>query len=160
MRRPSCLGRNAVELVKHTLGTGTVMLLARGGAWTSQRHLRDGQIRDSFCDAAQRAGRRELCRLLLEAMSRLAAGNCDRNQWIASLDTSDLRLAERAEVYKSASALLRAGTRFRKWHHASLGVGFLDEGYAESQIWKSLWESLALTEAMDHADRIIQELSP
>jgi hypothetical protein len=320
MHRPTCLGRDAVELVKHSLATGTVMLLARGGAWTSQRHLRGDQIREgslwqrskpeelglefssasldflswitaadatnrlavwvpprdggvnqespsqltggdqfllhlaaralrdtsliahwyrselfrtnalialtlpehfaeamaiphpnfdpwmtppgagvletmqneltqiwlklekdksrisrgdrmlrlgqvqesvlnALFDSVERSGRRDLCRFLLETATRLLGPHSNRNQWIECLDTFHLRLAERTEVYRNASAFLRASTRFRKWHSASLGVGFFDEGYAESQLWKSLWESSSAGNAIDHADRIIQELS-
>src|SRR5262245_50950508 len=39
--RPSCLGRNATELVRDALGKGIVMLLVRAGGWRIERFLRE-----------------------------------------------------------------------------------------------------------------------
>lgn len=309
--RPNCLSRDAIELVQQSLATGTVMLLARGGAWSKQRHLRDGQIHegslwqrtkpgelglrfspatlefliwltqadatkqmptfvpqqksltlgDQFLmyraartlrdttlmnkwyrnpfvrsnalialtmpeyfaeakvvptpnfqawmtdtgacvleamqdelartwvmletnkakiskpdfmqrfgksqevvlndlfDAVDQHGRRDLCRFLLETAKSLLDATSGREQWILSLDTTDLRIAERTEIYESASAFLRATKRLSQWHTESIGVGYFDEGYAESQLWKSMWESLEASEAVEHANRILQELA-
>jgi len=44
--RPACLTRDAVELIEQTLSRGVVMMLTRGGAWASQRHLRGDEIRE------------------------------------------------------------------------------------------------------------------
>jgi hypothetical protein len=41
--RPSCLRRAAVRLVQDTLARGVPLLLARGGGWRRERHLRGGQ---------------------------------------------------------------------------------------------------------------------
>lgn len=110
-------------------------------------------------DAVEQHQRRDLCRFLLEALTALLSGQSRREQWIASLDTTGLRIAERTEIYQSASAFLRATGRLRQWHAASLGVGYFDEGYAESQLWKSQWESADAGKALDHADRIVKELA-
>ncbi len=311
LRRPNCLSRDAVELVQQSLATGTVMLLTRGGAWSQQRHLRGGQIRegslwqrtepgdlglqfsaaslefliwlteanatqqmtafvpqqksltvgDQFLmyravralrdttlinkwyrnpfvrsnalialtmpeyfteakviptpdfqlwmtatgacvleamqdelartwvmlernkakisrpgymqhlgkaqetvlnglfDAVEQHGRRDLCRFLLDTAKSLLNAKSRREQWIQSLDTTDLRIAERTEIYESASAFLRATKRLSQWHTESLAVGYFDEGYAESQLWKSLWESSDAADAVGHANRILKDLA-
>jgi hypothetical protein len=41
--RPACLRRVAVQLVQDTLAKGVPLLLARGGGWRRERHLRGGQ---------------------------------------------------------------------------------------------------------------------
>ncbi len=41
--RPPCLSRAAVRLVEDTLAKGVPLLLARGGGWRRERHLRNGQ---------------------------------------------------------------------------------------------------------------------
>ncbi len=309
--RPNCLSRDAVELVQQSLATGTVMLLARDGAWLQQRHLRDGQIREgslwqrtdpgelglqfspaslefliwlteadatkqmaafvpqqksltigdqflmyraartlrdttlvnkwyrnpfvrsnalialtmpeyfaeakvaptpsfqpwmtdtgacvleamqdeltrtwvrlernkakisapdfmqqlgtaqetvlnSLFETVEKTGRRDLCRFLLDTAKSLLDAKSRREQWIVSLDTTDLRLAERTQIYESASAFLRATKRLSQWHTESLGVGYFDEGYAESQLWKSLWESSEAADAVGHANRILKDLA-
>src|SRR5690349_20566947 len=42
--RPRCLSRAAVELVQNALANGCVWLLARGGGWRRERHLRGGRV--------------------------------------------------------------------------------------------------------------------
>ncbi len=117
------------------------------------------QILDQLFDSAERNSRRDLCRFVLEVMKRIADAHAQRGQWIGSLDTTDLRLADRTATYQCASVLLRFGARLRQWQSASQSVGYFDEGYAESQLWKSLWESCDAEDSLLHADRVLQELS-
>lgn len=42
--RPQCLSRACVDLVQDTLAKGTMLLLARGGGWRQERHLRNGAV--------------------------------------------------------------------------------------------------------------------
>ncbi len=111
-----------------------------------------------FMDAAEAAGRRDLCRFLLDASSTLLSEQSRLQDWIGGLDTAGLRIAERTEVYESGSALMRAIGRLRSWHVASQSVGYFDEGYAESQLLKSMWESASMDQTVIHADRIAKEL--
>ncbi len=46
-----------------------------------------------------------------------------------------------------------------RWHRASQVIGFFDEGYIESQLFKSDWDTYSMTEVASHANRIIKELS-
>src|SRR5262249_58512971 len=52
------------------------------------------------------------------------------------------RLADRVEVHRRALALPRHLDRLQRWERKARGVGFLDEGYAASQVWKADWEQL------------------
>lgn len=115
-------------------------------------------ILNSFFDSVEKHSRRDLAKFLLQAAHDLLNENAGRDQWMVSLDTTDLRLADRTEAYRSASAFLRASKRLGKWHSESVGIGYFDEGYAESQLWKSLWESESGADALLHADRIVKEL--
>lgn len=125
------------------------------------QHLGSAQekVLASFFDAIERHNRRDLCRFVLEAVTSLMRNEPNREQWIHSLDTTGLRLSERTKVYRSASSFLRATKRLSRWNDESRQVGFFDEGYAESQIWKSMWESLESERAITHANQVLQRLS-
>ncbi|MFK8111363.1 MAG: hypothetical protein AB8B91_04155 [Rubripirellula sp.] len=129
---------------------------------TPKEMNRQGTVQDTilaaFFDAAEKHHRRDLARFLLQASQRLLNADTERSQWIGSLETNDLRLAERTEAYRTASAFLRACKRMGNWQKESVGIGYFDEGYPESQLWKSLWESTDGTNTLSHADRIIKEL--
>lgn len=124
---------------------------------------RIGKIQDfvltRFFDAAEKSGRRDLCRFVMQALNELLSERSQGQDWIRSLNTSGLRLAERTEIYQFASSLIRTTERLRSWRTQSQGVGYFDEGYAESQILKSLWEENSMDNVLTHADRVTQELS-
>jgi hypothetical protein len=116
-------------------------------------------VLNQFFEAAEEHRRRDLGRFLLEAVDRLLGADAHCDQWVAGLDTTGMRLAHRNTVYDRATAFLQASERLRQWHAASIAVGYFDEGYAESQLFKSLWESSSADEAIRHAGRIVNELS-
>ncbi|MEK6233727.1 MAG: hypothetical protein N2C14_03360, partial [Planctomycetales bacterium] len=45
-KRPPCLSRDAVELIKDALSKGCVILLARNGGWRRERRIRNEEIRE------------------------------------------------------------------------------------------------------------------
>lgn len=113
---------------------------------------------NALFDSAQRHGRRDLCRFINQAAHELLSPSSNKDHWIEKLDTSDLRLAERTEVYTHASSFLRTTKQLQAWHAESQGVGYFDEGYVESQLWKTNWESLGMDQVVAHADRVLAEL--
>ncbi len=121
-----------------------------------------GQVQESvltaWMDACEKANRRDLCRFLFEVAAKVYREQTTSRDFFGNLDTKDMRLAERTEVYQVGSALMRAVDRLRRWQTASQSVGYFDEGYAESQLLKSLWESGAMDEAAAHASRVSKEL--
>ena len=117
------------------------------------------KVLGSWMDHVEQAGRRDLCRFLMDAAGKLLSQRSQWNDWVSSLNTSGMRLSERTEIYQSGSAFLRAVQRLQQWHRNSQGIGYFDEGYAESQLLKSLWESRAMNDTLVHADRVLHELS-
>ena len=116
------------------------------------------RVLKALLDAAERHGRRDLCRFVVVALTRLATPGCDRAQWIGSLSTTGKRISQRTDAYQGASAFLRVNARLRNWQQASAGVGFFDEGYAESQLWKTLWEESHAEAAMSEANRVVSTM--
>jgi hypothetical protein len=104
-------------------------------------------ILTAFFDAAESAGRKDLCRFFLVAMKQFlqelaAADATGQASKLYHLDLSKLRMAERAEVYQSAACCFREMHRMDRWNREARATGFFDEGYAASQLWKSDWEHL------------------
>jgi hypothetical protein len=95
----------------------------------------------AFLDAVDPAGRRDLARFLLEVLAALLRGRLDKGRWISdTLNLDGLRLADRARVYRAALAVLKQADRLRAWQQGARDVGYWDEGYAASQLWKADWE--------------------
>lgn len=108
--------------------------------------------------AADAAGRRDLTRPLLAAAHRLLRKPPSPRMWVQSLDCSQLRLSERVEVYRAALVLLHALETLHNWQQESLAVGYIDEGYAAAQLWKSQWERLEGDAVYRNARTVIQSL--
>lgn len=100
-------------------------------------------ILETFLEAADRAGRRDLARFIMDVAGRLlrAHAGIDGNQpWFERVEVGDLRIADRQAVYESGFVLLRSLKRFDAWNDAARSIGFYDEEYETSQLWKSDWE--------------------
>lgn len=157
-------GSSVLEALQDALGKNCIAI-ERGKKRIKDTFamLRLGQaqevVLEALFDAAESSGRRDLCRFLMDAAAELLAGHSRASDWIGSLQTTGLRVADRTKIYQSATAVLRATDRLRRWHRAGQAIGFFDEGYAESQWFKSTWESNTMDEVMEHADRVTGELS-
>jgi hypothetical protein len=117
---------------------------------------------EAFLDAIDGAGRRDLARFLLSAASTLLRDAHPRGPraWVGSLNLSGLRVAERAEVHGAALSFLRALGRLQAWERQARGVGYFDEGYAASQLWKADWEAHAGDTLCDQAAAIARAVAP
>jgi hypothetical protein len=118
------------------------------------------RILGGFLEAVEAAGRRDLARFVLEAASRLLAGSPAATAWTAALDVSQLRLADRTATYQAAVAFLRQLRRLREWERQARGVGYFDEGYVASQLWKADWEHWQGETLADKADAVMRQLEP
>jgi hypothetical protein len=97
-------------------------------------------VLSAFRRSADAAGRRDLLRFLLDLGRRLLRSPRGVEQWTASLELDQMRLAERLEVYHAALAVPRALLELEVWQREAVAVGYTDEGYAAAQLWKSDWE--------------------
>jgi hypothetical protein len=118
------------------------------------------QTLDAFLTAAAAAGRRDLARFLLAAAVRLLASEPPASAWVAALDVGGLRMADRAEVYRAATAFLRRLETLEAWQRHARGVSFLDEDYAASQLWKSDWDEFQGDQVVRRAHAIVHALDP
>lgn len=123
-----------------------------------------GRVQETILEAALRAlddaGRRDLARFLLAAAEDLLRDPTPARARVAALDLKGLRVADRAGVYRAATAFLRALGRLRDWERQARAVGYFDEGYAAAQLWKSDWDDCGGENLCDRAGVIIRELDP
>lgn len=100
-------------------------------------------VLDAFLTTCGQADRRDLARFVMDVAVRLLRSHSgmDGNQpWFERVQVGDLRIADRQAVYEAGFALLRSLERFDQWNQSARGIGFYDEEYETSQLWKSDWE--------------------
>ncbi|MCG8587367.1 MAG: hypothetical protein MI757_21890 [Pirellulales bacterium] len=97
-------------------------------------------ILGAFLDAAERHNRRDLARFLLVASQELLRQSPTATDWTRHMNVRGLRMSQRMYAYRSAFSFLRQFERLRRWQEAALPVGYFDDGYAASQLWKADWE--------------------
>jgi hypothetical protein len=123
-----------------------------------------GQAQDraltAFLDAAERAGRPDLARFLLRAASTLLGPYAHAGMWTGGLQMAGQRLADRATTYQAALAFLRHLERLQTWERRARAVGYFDEGYAASQLWKADWDYYQGDTLCARAQAVIRQLDP
>ena len=80
--------------------------------------------------------------------------------WTGALQVSGLRLADRSRAYQAAATFLRHLDRLQAWDRQARSVGYFDEEYAASQVWKADWERFQGDVLCERARAIIRELDP
>src|SRR5262249_52914977 len=118
------------------------------------------RVLTAFLDAVEAAGRLDLARFLLAAAARLLGPHAHEEMWVKSLRAARLRVADRTATYQSAVTLLRFLERLQGWERRARGVGYFDEGYAASQLWKAHWERHGGDALCERAQAIIHRLDP
>jgi hypothetical protein len=113
-----------------------------------------------FLGAVDHAGRLDLARFVLEAAAALLTPEASAALWIGGLAGAGPRLADRAETNRAALAFVRQVPRLRGWHRRARGVGFLDEEYAASQLYKADWEHWQGDELCRRTETLLQQLDP
>jgi hypothetical protein len=122
--------------------------------------LAQERVLTSFLDAVEKAGRMDLARFLLQAAAVLLGPHAHAGMWTARLDFTGQRVADRAATYYAATILLRSLDRLQTWERRARGVGYFDEGYAASQLWKEDWERVQGDRLIERAHAIVQQLDP
>jgi hypothetical protein len=135
---------------------------SRIAEWQPMRDLGRSQERvlTAFLDAIEQAGRLDLARFLLRAAHELLGEHANADMWVGGLSSAGPRLADRAVTYQSALALLRQMPRLQSWERRARTVGYFDEGYQASQLWKADWEQYDGDVLHDRAAMIVRQLDP
>ncbi len=122
--------------------------------------LAQERVLTAFLDAIEQAGRMDLARFLLQAASVLVGPHAHAGMWTARLHMAGLRVADRAATYQAATTFLRMLDRLQTWERRAHGVGYFDEGYTASQLWKAEWEQSQGDQLVERARAILQQLDP
>jgi hypothetical protein len=133
------------------------------GDWAALRDLGLAQehVLTAFTDAAEAADRPDLVRFLLRVAAAVLPEGVVPAAFIGGLQgPGPARLAERVEVHRRALALPRHLERLQRWERRARGVGYLDEGYAASQLWKADWERLNGDELAARAAALVRQVEP
>jgi hypothetical protein len=159
------LGACIIEALQPVLAERWLQMEVDKGKLTSWQAMRDlGQAQeralDGFLKASEAAGRLDLARFLLQTAARLVTRNATPVHWTGNLRQQAQRLADRAETYRGALAFLRQLPRLQEWDRRARSVGYFDEGYAASQLWKADWERYQGDEVTERALAIIRQLDP
>jgi FtsH ternary system-associated peptide len=158
---PACM----LEVLQVPLKRGWVELetaKARIDDWeTMQRfgHAQE-QVLKAFLGALEQAERFDLARFVLEAVAALVTPSAQPRFWVGGLKQAGPRLADRTATHRAALALVRQMERLRQWERRARGVGYLDEGYAASQLWKADWERCQGDALHARAQALVRQLEP
>ena len=134
------------------------------GDWRRMRHLGRAEqaTLGGFLKAAESARRPDLARFVLKAASTILGGaDLSPAYWTGGLQgAGPPRLAERLETQRAALALPRQLEQLREWDRAARRVGYFDDGYQASQLWKADWERAGGDEIAARARKILDQLEP
>jgi hypothetical protein len=122
--------------------------------------LAQEHVLTAFLDAIEPIGRMDLARFLLQTAAALLGPHAHVGMWTAQLNLAGLRVADRVATYQAATSFLRMLDRLQTWERRARGVGYFDEDYAASQLWKADWEQAQGDRLVDRARAIVQQLSP
>lgn len=113
-------------------------------------------ILNSFLDAVEKAERRDLATFLLVVAQEVLHPQANVANWIGNLKVRSLRLADREQAYNASMAFVSVLERLQSWSQSAQGIGYFDEGYAASQLWKSTWEAYNGDELASRAQELCQ----
>ena len=158
-------GQYVLEGVQYRLATAwTGIETGKGSIISHERMSALGNAQritlQSYLDAIDAAGRRDLARWLLIAAERILASSPQVDFWTGGVDVRGLRVAQRADVYRAAVAFLAALDQLSSWQQQALNTGYFDEGYAASQLWKSDWEAYNGDTHLRAAEEIVRQAEP
>jgi hypothetical protein len=114
----------------------------------------------SFLDAVEQAGRRDLASFLLPVLHGLLPDHPRLEWWTGGLQSTGPRLMDRTATHQAALVLLRLMGRLQEWETQARGVGYFEEEYAASQLWKSDWEHWHGAELWARAQSLLRQIEP
>src|SRR5439155_14332998 len=115
----------------------------------------------AFLDAAAAANRTDLARFVLKTNASLFQSDLTPVFWTGGLQGSGPpRLADRLDTQRSALAVPRQMDVLAGWQQRARTVGFFDEDYAASQLWKQDWEAADGDAVAARAHAAVEQLEP
>jgi len=114
------------------------------GDWGTMRNRGEAEhaTLSAFLAAARRANRLDLARFVLNVNATLFRGELQPIFWTGGLQGSGpSRLADRLETQRAALAMPRQMRTLCEWEQDARAVGYFDDGYAASQLYKQEWEA-------------------
>jgi hypothetical protein len=160
------LGAAILESLQPWLAARWVKLVrgqAHVGDWPAlaAQGTEEERVLTAFTAAAEKANRPDLTRFILRAAGALLTSDVQANAFFAGLQgTGPPKLADRLEVHRRALALPRHLERLQAWERRARGVGFLDDDYAVSQLWKGDWERSNGDELTERARVLVKQVEP
>jgi len=116
----------------------------------------------AFLAAAEDTNRLDLAQFVLQTNAVLFWSDLGPLFWTGGLQGSGPpRLADRLETHRAALALPRQMEVLEGWQQRALSVGYFDDDYQASQLWKQLWEAAngdAVTTRARNAVALIEPL--
>ena len=116
----------------------------RIGDWAAMREQgrAESATLEAFLAAASRANRLDFARFVLNVNATLFRGELQPIFWTGGLQGSGpSRLADRLDTQRTAMAVPRQMATLCSWEEEARAVGYFDDGYAASQMYKQEWEA-------------------
>lgn len=122
----------------------------------------EGRALADFLAACGAANRPDLARFVLTAAKAiLTQPGLTPQYWTGGLHgQGPPRLADRLETQRAAVVLPRQLGTLQGWDRQARGVGYWDDGYAASQVWKEDYEAAGGDTLTATAHRILEMLEP
>ncbi|QDU20699.1 hypothetical protein [Urbifossiella limnaea] len=115
----------------------------------------------AYLGAAESAGRPDLARFVLHANAGLFQNDLLPAFWTSGLGgPGPARLADRLDTQRAAVALPRQMAVLASWQEKYRAVGYFDEGYAASQLWKQDWEAAGGDRVAARARAAVEAIEP
>jgi hypothetical protein len=161
----SGLGACILEALQPVLAARWIAVESTKEKMADARAVRDlgrsqERVLSAFLDAAELAGRLDLARFLLAAGRVLLGPHAHAGMWTGRLHLSGLRVADRVATYQAAAAFLRQMDRLQTWERRARTVGYWDEGYSASQLYKDDWERFLGEDLYGRAQAIVRQMDP
>jgi hypothetical protein len=115
----------------------------------------------SFLKAAEAARRTDLARFVLRTNAAVLQSDMTPVFWTGGLQGSGPpRLADRLETQRAALAVPRQMEILEAWQERARFVGYFDDDYQASQMWKADWEAVNGDRVAARARAAVEMLEP
>jgi hypothetical protein len=133
------------------------------GDWTKMRQqgVAEFAALSAFVKAADEARRTDLARFVLRTNAAILRSDLTPVFWTGGLQGSGPgRLADRLSTQRAALAVPRQMEALEAWQERARFVGYFDDDYAASQMWKLDWEAARGDDVARRARAAVEMLEP